>query len=407
MSLINDLLRDLDARHAPRPGNALAAGQPLFAAAGPVRAARRSMGLLLGVLVFAAGAAGSWHYYSGLAAPAPAVPVGVPARDVPRAVIEPVGDDVSVPLAPAAQTPAPGGLSDPTAVRVAAAAPAVAPAQTPAARKPATPAPAVARGKPPQEALPTVSVEPPPAPKRVVASLQPARSQAIIEKSSQAGKPAPAQPAHQAETAGSGLVRTPRVASTERVDQEAVTAAREALQSGRPDRAESILRTRLLETPEAHTSRVLLATLLLQQERLAEADRLVAAGLHAAPAHAGLLLHQARVKLSQGDAVAALAALQAVPPSETDSPEFLAMLAVSTQKLGDHVAATALYRNLLQRYPPQANWWVGLAVSLEASAMPKEAGDAYREGAKLSGDQHGLRRFANERLAALAQVGDS
>ncbi len=411
MSLINDLLRDLDARHAPRPGSALSSGHPLFAAVGRARRSRSSLTGVLVVMLVAAGA-GGWYLASkeNTATLVPTAPTGVPAQKVPLAAVE-HSPEVSVPMAPIAKTPAPQGLTDPTAIRL----PGV-PAAVGASREPAVAAQETHRSMPSAKPVAVALAAAAPAmPEPAVQNRRPTRPMAVARpvaaRPVAQTRPAPVEVVAVLEaarpTGAAQPVRVRRVVSAVELDRQSVARAREAIQSGRPERAESVLQSRLRETPGAEASREMLAGMWLQQGRSGDAEAVLREGLQLNPAHPGFLVQQARILLSRNDAPGAVAALQSVPLTHTDTPEYLGMLAVTTQKLGDHAAATVLYRTLLERFPPQAKWWIGLAVSLEASHLPREAESAYQAGAKLAEDGDGLRRFAIDRLAALAQVSES
>ncbi len=175
------------------------------------------------------------------------------------------------------------------------------------------------------------------------------------------------------------------------------TQAARALATGRRDLAEPRLAEALRVDPSHVEARRLLATLLLQDARYEAAERLLAAGSPSAPTLAGL---RARALVELGRDDEALTVLEPVLAGSRDAG-LVAFEAALRQRLGDHAGASAAYRRVLAAQPGNGVWWMGLGISLEALAQPGEAREAYRR-ARASGRLRGpLREFVESRLAAL------
>ncbi len=379
MSLVNQMLRDLDARHAARPGDALCQGEVVRSSLARRRQISWMLGLFLVGMLVVGGALGGWLMRSGPAAGelkrhdvAVEVPVAGNAETPPYQQLD---DDALELLAtlPAA--------ADPKKLLAAPSQPADVGAKAKAVAKKATPTRE-------QKATTTAAK---PATARPVAAA--AKERVVVEVK-------PAAPA--SDTAK--MERTPHVADVDVQDRATVEEARKAVSAGKSVLAETRLRARLAEPGSAPLSREMLVGMLLQQGRTSEAERYLVDGLVIEPERPAYLKFLARIKITLGDAPAAVAALRPILESHAEDPEYLSLLAIAKQKLGEHAAALSLYRALLERYAPQASWWVGMAISLEATGGSDQARAAYQQGAKLADSRSGLHAFAVRRLAALPKA---
>lgn len=135
-----------------------------------------------------------------------------------------------------------------------------------------------------------------------------------------------------------------------------------------------------------------------------ETGRLLAwlpAQLAKRPFDAELRMLLARGQLSAGDAAAAVATLRQQPPEPSRDPAYHALLAALHQQVGDWAASAALYRRLLALRPEQASWQLGLAIALEQLDQSALAVRHYRLALQQPGLDDSARRFAGERAAAL------
>ena len=149
-----------------------------------------------------------------------------------------------------------------------------------------------------------------------------------------------------------------------------------ALRSGDTAHAETQLRAALDQVP-AHTQAAeTLAALLLQQGRAQDAAAILANAVAAAPPAPHLLILHARVLAEAGRDSEAVAQLQS--PTLSNDADSQALLGALQQRLGNDTQAAAAYRQALTRAPQRGAWWLGLAISLERSQQPVAALEAYR-----------------------------
>jgi len=180
-----------------------------------------------------------------------------------------------------------------------------------------------------------------------------------------------------------------------------LTLARQALQDGDNARAISLLEP-------LHKSRGQDPEVLrwLARAYLAAGDqqRLLTwlpAQLAQLPDDSELRLLLARAQLQAGDTEGAVATLEQNPPRLEQEPTYFALLAASYQQTGQWQNSAELYRRMTALRPTQSTWQLGLAIALEQLDQPAEAGRHYRLALQGQGLDDSARRFASERAKAL------
>ncbi|MUT70444.1 tetratricopeptide repeat protein [Stutzerimonas frequens] len=123
--------------------------------------------------------------------------------------------------------------------------------------------------------------------------------------------------------------------------------------------------------------------------------------LRARPEDSELRMLLGRAQLLGGDKAAALATLEQNSPAVAANPGYHALLAALRQQVGDWSGSAALYRQLVALQPQQAAWQLGLAIALEQLDQPTQAAERYRLAVPGQGLDGNARRFAAERAAAL------
>ena len=346
MSLINKMLKDLEARQGGARGD-----RPIFQDLHAVRPASRSLRslawMVLASVTIAIGGYAGWQYW---------------ATDRAAAVAPPV-----VATAPAPETET-----------VDAAAPVAAPpVAVPPAPVAAVPAPAPAR---PARAEP----------RKTVAASKP--------------RAAPKPPVITA--ADTTTARIEKVDRPVTPQEQAANAYREALQlrgQGRGADAERLLRQALTHDPAHVACRQLLARTLIESGRQLEAQALLEQGIAAVPGESSFRIQLARLYVDQGAEPKAIALLERARTDNPGDVESTAFLAALYQRAGRHAEAVTTYEAALAQRPQEGRWWIGLGISREAQQQEREASDAYRRA--LASGQLGaqLAQYAEGRLQALGK----
>lgn len=342
MSLINDMLRDLEARRATEqrvPAGLLhATGH-----AAPARSPRRLLLIALTLTLLLLAAAVAWLAWQRYSTPAPAVAMAPAIAPVPALppTSTPAPDPVADGSAPAVtETPAPAAVEPPP---MAAPAPDVAPVAS------------VAVATPPPEAAPPVVIRPAAEPVPRPAA-RPASAPVAVEKTVR-----PPTPQLQAETEYQRGVN--------------------ALRGGNQAAAETALRTALRLDGEHLLARETLAAVLLGAGRLIEADEVLEQGRRQFARNPTLALLLARLRVEQGQTGAAVTILEQTLHAATARADYLAFLAALYQRELRYEESIESYGRALALQPQQASWWVGMGISLENAGRRADAVKAYEQAA--------------------------
>lgn len=380
MSLINQMLKDLDARRAsdtPQPGVQVSGG------AGS-RPRRVWPAVLLSVAVTTLTAAGLWWWLAApgeAASPRPAN--GAPAHTVaagesaPRETAKPAIENAAIPE-PAGEITAGTEADTPTPATAAptdteTGTPQHAPPDTPAVDTDDNSTPAAA-SEPPSKAVRQHSV---PASHVAEKSVPPPAESGSMHK-------APSQPKPAAQA------------------RSAYAEGRERLRRGDAAGAVRAWRRALAADSSFHPAREALATELVREGRTDAAAALLREGMQQYPEHAAYGERLARLQLAADDPDAAAATLAGMPAPDLDADrDYYALLAAARQRSGDDAGAITVYRQLTAADSDNAAWWVGLALSLERSHRAEAARQAYQRALQSPQRSATLEQFARQRLSQL------
>ncbi|CAB1367610.1 tetratricopeptide repeat protein [Denitratisoma oestradiolicum] len=342
MSLLNQMLRDLDRRDAPATDRDDLASYVRVLSGGPVASRWREVALLLAGLL--AGGVVVWLVLRGpsfrFPAPAPvrsALPV--PAAPPPVAAI-PHAVEPAPAVAPVITKEAPPPI---TSLKIdpdldAGALP-VRPVTPPRPVSPAPAPPQVREGTPPPTTRP-----PPPV----------AESQSQIDKTS----------------------RTPKV--SEVADGE-YRKALGLVRRGSLSEAVDVLRRALnLDSRHAQARQALLSV-LLEQKQWREALGVANDGLALDPTQSGWAMIAARLLVEQGDVPRAVDLLATHGPHAERNADYQAFHGLLLQRLQRPREAAQRYQAALALHPAEGRWWYGLGLALDADRRETEARDAYRK----------------------------
>ena len=382
MSLINQMLQDLDARRAAHGvGNKLPSDvRPL-----PKVQARR-WPLLLTLIAIVLLTAAVWFLFTRAKVPQPvppilelapsAAPLTASVTEKPLSVVSAapatlVVDDVEPSLQLTESLPAPSKSAPEQTVGVKVL------RQPPA--QPAPPAIVVDEAsRSPSSAAPSR-----PAPPRKTSADVP---RAVVS-------PAPATPTATVpplieRTVAAG---TPR----ERADaayRKAITVANQGHRAEALENLRDALRHNDLHVP----ARQLLLKLLLESQQRGERDeaiKVLADGLAGQPSQIAWAMTLARLQVDQGDLAAAALTLEFSRPLAAQNPDYLGFSANVLQRLGRHVEAAALFTQAARLAPADGRWWLGLGLALEAEGRSAEAKAAFlraRQGSNLGAELQSL-----------------
>ena len=266
----------------------------------------------------------------------------------------------------------------------------------------APPAPvAAARSRPIEQRKATVAPEPP-------RTATPAAS--AETNLATADKPANPPPRQDAQSASAPPVaparpeparieKRPRMPSAQERADQAYRQASASASQGRIGQAMDELRAALREDPSHLPARRMLAAELAQRGELSEAVEVLRDGLAADPARPALAVALARLQAEQGDNRGALATLAASAGAGAGDAEFRGLHAAILQRVERHQEAGEEYRAALRLLPGAGAWMVGLGISLERLGLDAEAREAFLQARAAGSLSAPLAAFVNRKLA--------
>lgn len=181
--------------------------------------------------------------------------------------------------------------------------------------------------------------------------------------------------------------------------EDPLESAKRALGRGQRGLAESKLKRLLDDRPENVNARLLLARLYIENGRPRSAGELLEEGLETGSENSGIAALYGRLLLEQDRVATARTVLDEHAPPVQSDPDYHLLLAMAHRRAGDQEAAIAAYRRLTETSPGLGAAWVGLGVSLEAQGDTLGARTAYQRA--TGGDDRRAAAFARQRLAVM------
>lgn len=175
--------------------------------------------------------------------------------------------------------------------------------------------------------------------------------------------------------------------------------ARDLLRKGESYQAEKILQDFVEANSAAVRSAKLLISLWLSQNRFDPANDLIATTLGQYPEDVELRILRARSLLAEERVGDAVDWLMRQAPDMNTYPQYYELLGLAARRDQQYQLSEQAYRGLVATDPDRGDWLVGLAIALDAQARTTEARQAYQRAlasAKLSGP---LKQYAQQRLA--------
>jgi len=169
-------------------------------------------------------------------------------------------------------------------------------------------------------------------------------------------------------------------------------------------RAEQQLRQALSIDPAHIRARELLAGVLIKQGRWVETEELMQQGVQVVPGSLLFVKLYARTLMQLNRDRQALKLLRAHAPAVAQDPGYFALLAAVYQRQQDHRDAARTYSEILKLRPDTGIWWVGLGISLEALGKQHEAQQAYTRARRTGSLRGDMVRYTDNRLLALDAI---
>lgn len=192
-------------------------------------------------------------------------------------------------------------------------------------------------------------------------------------------------------------------------DKRAVKEARNRLQLRQPQAAEQLLIALLSTYPDAPESNQLLLAMLLDQQRLDQAEQRLQLLANKKPLSLALVQLQARLFLLQAKPGKSVQLLRAQQPMMQINQEYYELLALSAQRDKQYGLSEKVYKALLNIDAGKGDWWAGLAIAEELQGQKADARQHYRQAVQANRTSDALRQYSRQRyqaLAGMSNVGD-
>lgn len=228
---------------------------------------------------------------------------------------------------------------------------------------------------------------PAPAPQQA-ANLEPAQIEVAAVPATEASAP-------------SAPIRSPRSLSFLEQDQLQVQEALRLASGNQNEMAMQQLREFVNANPNAHNSREAMIKLALQKGDSATAEQLLQNGFSLDVNRAGYRKLQARMMLGTGQAEQAMQLLSVNIPTIQEDVEYHDILATAYLSVQDYEKAALSYEALVQQNRGEGRWWYGLASAWDSLGRTRDAGLAYQEALKLANLSAALRQRSQQRVTDL------
>jgi len=174
------------------------------------------------------------------------------------------------------------------------------------------------------------------------------------------------------------------------------------IQQGRVSEARSTLELALQDNLANHNARQLLVSLLVENKRSAEALNLLRDGVRIAPDQTGFVMALARLQIEAGDRDAALQTMELGAKYAAEDADFHGFYAALLQQGERHEESVAHYLKALGADPANTSWLVGVGISLQALDKFADARDAFERARQVGQLSPELAAFVDQRLRQLS-----
>jgi len=189
-------------------------------------------------------------------------------------------------------------------------------------------------------------------------------------------------------------------------EEQDVLAVQDALRliaDNKSTAAYALLEKQIMDNRYAHQSRETYAKLLLNEGNLLGASQLADSGLALSANHAGFKKIKARLLIAQGLLDEAVNLLITRAPEVSKDLEYHDILATAQLASRDYEGALISYTGLVQQDQSQGKWWYGFAASQDLLGNSNAARQGYSQAVRMPNLSANLRRRSQERLALLGQ----
>lgn len=205
---------------------------------------------------------------------------------------------------------------------------------------------------------------------------------------------------------GAGIdssVKNEAVVSEDQQDTMAVQESLRLIANNNVTEAYANLENHIINNRYAHQSRETYAKLLVSEGQYQAAYNLIEQGLVLAPNHPGFKKVKARILIQNGQVLDAVDLLLARAPRVSEDVEYHEILASAQLATKDYAGAVISYSELVGANQTEGKFWYGYAASQELLGNVDVARQAYSRAVQQSSLSANLRRRSQDRLLALRE----
>jgi MSHA biogenesis protein MshN len=203
-----------------------------------------------------------------------------------------------------------------------------------------------------------------------------------------------------------------RVATAAKIDRRDTTSVRDKSEAefrravalvnqGRVSEGMEAFRAALQIDPSHDAARQTMVALQLESKRYDDAIHTLSEGIAASPKNLQFIMLLARVMVERNDLAGALAVLDKHGAGAGSNADFRAFRGALQQRMGRHNEAIDEYRAALVISPGMGQWWIGLGISQQAQAHPKDALESFRRAKGAGNLTPELASFVDQRIRQL------
>lgn len=153
--------------------------------------------------------------------------------------------------------------------------------------------------------------------------------------------------------------------------------------------------------PKYLAARLLLTKILYNHGQVGKTASLLDQSLALFPDNLQFINTRAQLFLQQHNPRSALSTLQRINAGNIDNETYLSLLAASYQQLQLSANAAKIYQHLVSMNPEKAEYWLGFALTQENQGNLKLAREAYNQALSKSALKDSITRFIRKRLTEL------
>ncbi|WP_101758879.1 lipopolysaccharide assembly protein LapB [Oceanicoccus sp. KOV_DT_Chl] len=193
-------------------------------------------------------------------------------------------------------------------------------------------------------------------------------------------------------------IKTQKPLTLDQRDREQYQRAEMLLRQQRFTEAELLLQDFLSQYAQAPHSGELLVSLWISQQQWQQAQNLLTSLRGFYPQNIRLIMLDARLALQQKQTDKAVALLMSEQPVLSEHQDYYELLGITARQNKQYQLSAEVYRGLLGFDSQRGDWWVGMAIALEMQQQSSAARDAYRQALLSKNITPALRNYAQKKL---------